>query len=381
LAHVYPAPGLYTAVVTAANHVSALTATTAVLVEETVADLALNQTDSDDPVLAGATLIYHLTATNFGLSDATQVTVVDRLPEGVEFVAAAPTCVTAARTVTCTIGDLAAGTTATMSITVEVPAQAHASLVNTAEVTAIELDPALDNNTAQETTAVVDRLCLYTHDFETPVGSEWSNPGRTQSPNGHRFLGEFGNETVILILARLPAHTFATAAFDLYVIRSWDGSETAVPQGDIRVAPANTDEVGPDLWEAAISRGDRLLYTTFSNWDLYGFRQAYPGTYPDGDYPARTGARENQSLGYLFETIPMDAIYGIFLQFAHTDDMLELAFSGAGLQPLSDESWGMDNIEVCFSAQSVSHYSVYLPLLSRQRERRGSMQGMLANPY
>ncbi|MBN1656914.1 MAG: PKD domain-containing protein, partial [Anaerolineae bacterium] len=40
LAHVYPAPGLYTATVTAANHVSALTATTVVLVEEAVAGLA-----------------------------------------------------------------------------------------------------------------------------------------------------------------------------------------------------------------------------------------------------------------------------------------------------------------------------------------------------
>ncbi len=42
--------------------------------------------------------------------------------------------------------------------------------------------------------------------------------------------------------------------------------------------------------------GEVLISTTFSNWDMLGFRQAYPRCYPDGDYPSREGALASNML-------------------------------------------------------------------------------------
>lgn len=41
------------------------------------------------------------------------------------------------------------------------------------------------------------------------------------------FLGEFGNDTVSLSLTDLGVHTGVQIDFDLYLIRTWDGSRIA----------------------------------------------------------------------------------------------------------------------------------------------------------
>ena len=188
---------------------------------------------------------------------------------------------------------------------------------------------------------------VYTNDFSQGAGESWLQQSIGAAPNGQRFLGEFGNETVKLNLAALPAHTQATVAFDLYVIRSWDGNQTVFPSAAAVYAGMTPDGItgalGPDRWMLQ-ANGQTLLDTTFAN--ILEFPQAYPGNFPGGDHPAQTGAAAANSLGYIFAAWPMDAVYHIERTFAHSGGSLTLDFAALGLQIISDESWGLDNVTV-----------------------------------
>jgi uncharacterized repeat protein (TIGR01451 family) len=124
------------------------------------ADLSLAKADSPDPVEAKTELTYTVTVTNNGPSAATEITLTDQLPEGAVFVSASPTQGTCSRdgkgksdgVLTCDLGELAAGASATVTIVVE-PAKAG-TLVNTATVRASQPEPNPADNTATETTVV-----------------------------------------------------------------------------------------------------------------------------------------------------------------------------------------------------------------------------------
>ena len=180
---------------------------------------------------------------------------------------------------------------------------------------------------AQKTTASEPQI-FYFHDFEKPVGPEWSNRKTDKTPIEKRcFLGLFGNEEVHLRLEDLPLHEKVTIFFDLFIIRSWDGNGRS----------------GPDVWQLKTDGGPALLYTTFSNSEdnPRNNRQNYPGPYPGGDYPARTGAAEINTLGY-----GRDTIYRLCYTFNHSGQKIALSFSAQGTQPISDESWGLDDIGI-----------------------------------
>lgn len=152
-------------------------------------DLSITKTDSPDPVTAGGNLTYTLTATNNGPSDATGVKVTDTLPAGVTFVPAtsSPGCAVAGNIVTCDLGDLANGASATVTIDVTVDSTSACAsiLTNTAEVSSNEPDSDSTNNTAITDTAV-SCLCNILDDFNRPngqLGSNWD--GRT---NGYRIV-------------------------------------------------------------------------------------------------------------------------------------------------------------------------------------------------
>jgi uncharacterized repeat protein (TIGR01451 family) len=124
------------------------------------ANLKITKTDSPDPVTVGQTLTYTITVENNGPAAATDVTVVDTLPNSVDFVSANPstgTCTQQARKVTCHLGALAAGSTGTLSnptITIQVKPTKAGPITNSATVTSAENDPARGNNSASATTRV-----------------------------------------------------------------------------------------------------------------------------------------------------------------------------------------------------------------------------------
>ena len=120
-------------------------------------DLAITKADAPDPVALGGSLTYTLTVTNNGPDPSTDSTVTDTLPPGVTFVSATPSqgaCSQAAGTVTCTLGPLALGGSATIQIVVTVEASALSPLSDTATVTGVETDPLAANNSATAETTI-----------------------------------------------------------------------------------------------------------------------------------------------------------------------------------------------------------------------------------
>jgi len=203
---------------------------------------------------------------------------------------------------------------------------------------------------------------VYLNDFQGAIGSEWTTSAAsgvhtTSAPNpdynGTRFfLGQYGNDTLTLSLGSLPAHATATVSFDLYLIRSWDGNNTTVVNGD---------PLGPDHWNLSV--GSMTLFDkTFANGNPAGqsyspspgaisCNAGYNAVYPAGTYNPMTGAAECYSLGYYFDdpnlgNQAMDSVYNLSFTFNHSASDMVLNFSAYGLQGLADESWGLDNVMV-----------------------------------
>jgi uncharacterized repeat protein (TIGR01451 family) len=118
-------------------------------------DLSLHGADTPDPVRAGQSLRYTLTARNDGPSPATGVTVVDRLPAGAAFVSAQSTqgeCARTGRRLTCDVGELASGASARVTVVVRAPRK-PGRIVSTATVSSdVEDTDAADNRVQLRTT-------------------------------------------------------------------------------------------------------------------------------------------------------------------------------------------------------------------------------------
>jgi uncharacterized repeat protein (TIGR01451 family) len=125
------------------------------------ADLAIDKTDSKDPVKPGAKLVYTLTVRNNGPDAAQNITLVDTLDRTTTYVStSAPkgwACTYANSKVTCTSVGLASGSTTTIKITVTVnkDAKVGKELVNNASVLSETPDPDSLNNSVVQKTLVI----------------------------------------------------------------------------------------------------------------------------------------------------------------------------------------------------------------------------------
>jgi uncharacterized repeat protein (TIGR01451 family) len=131
---------------------------------ETSADVALDKEAAPDPVTAGNDLTYTITATNNGPSDAQDVTVTDELPPGTSFVGVTPSqgSCSGTTTVTCDLGTLADGGSATITLVVNVDVATpggtiitNTAVVSSPEVSAATADPSEENNTASASVEVL----------------------------------------------------------------------------------------------------------------------------------------------------------------------------------------------------------------------------------
>lgn len=126
-----------------------------IVASPTSADVGLSKSDAADPVALGSDVTYTLTVTNHGPAAASSVVATDTLPAGVTLVSATPSqgaACTGTTTVSCDLGGLATGASAT--ITVVVTPAGPGVIINTASVTAAEPDPNTGNNTATEPTTI-----------------------------------------------------------------------------------------------------------------------------------------------------------------------------------------------------------------------------------
>ena len=165
-----------------------------------------------------------------------------------------------------------------------------------------------------------------------------------------RFLGEFGgpqigvpgepgynqtrvDQTISLALTNLPAHSALRVAFDLYILKSWDG---------------NSPAYGRDRFILSVAGGPALLDTTFSNNPKISSEGSYQD-YPWTNSPPWSGAFSTNTLGY--SHFFYDGIYRLQFTFGHTGSNVTLnfrssLFEGKGTR---DESWGLDNVSVVAS--------------------------------
>jgi uncharacterized repeat protein (TIGR01451 family) len=117
-------------------------------------DLALTKSDSPDPVTVGGTLTYTIQVKNLGANDATAVVVTDKLPNDLDFVSASASsgnCQHHAHTVTCDLGTIPSGATAT--VTIEAKPTKAGTISNTASVTSPD-DKTQSNDRDTEATVV-----------------------------------------------------------------------------------------------------------------------------------------------------------------------------------------------------------------------------------
>lgn len=118
------------------------------------ADLGVAMTDSPDPVRRRANLTYAINVTNAGPSAASAVTVTDSLPASMRFVSASVSqgSCSGTSTVTCNLGGLANGASA--SVTIVVRPQSLGTYANTVAVRSSTPDNISTNNSATVTTRV-----------------------------------------------------------------------------------------------------------------------------------------------------------------------------------------------------------------------------------
>ena len=117
------------------------------------ADLAVTQTGAPASALINANVTYTVTVRNNGPSATSVTTLTNTLPVGLSWVSTATTQGTCSGTVTCNLGSLANGASATVTITAK--AVTVGAKINTAAVSSTQIDPNPANNTTSATITVL----------------------------------------------------------------------------------------------------------------------------------------------------------------------------------------------------------------------------------
>lgn len=131
------------------------TAQTTVLAGSPVSDLSITKTTQDTQTTVGEHVTYQLEVLNSGPDSASQVIVTDNLPLNSIFVSATPSqgsCSRSGSTLTCNLGTVAGGATATIEVVVA--ATTAGTMVNTASVSSNSGDPNPANNSDSASSTV-----------------------------------------------------------------------------------------------------------------------------------------------------------------------------------------------------------------------------------
>jgi uncharacterized repeat protein (TIGR01451 family) len=142
------------------NDNSASVLTTVAPAPGTLADLAIDSTSSPNPAQAGEQLAYTITVTNNGPTEAFDTLALDSiayLDEGFSVVPSQGNC-SGTEPITCTLGTLANGATATIAVIGTVPSLFVGPVTNTAQVRSGANDPDTTNNQTVLATNVVPPL-------------------------------------------------------------------------------------------------------------------------------------------------------------------------------------------------------------------------------
>jgi len=133
------------------------------------ANLSIEKTDGEDPVVAGTELTYTITVTNPGPYGADDVVVTDSMPTGVTFVSSSGCAEDPTGLPTCSLGSIAAGGSATYTLTVSVDSYTLGTITNDATVVSVWFDPdTSDNDTFEDTEVTAESDLAITKDNGLP---------------------------------------------------------------------------------------------------------------------------------------------------------------------------------------------------------------------
>jgi hypothetical protein len=148
------------------------------------------------------------------------------------------------------------------------------------------------------------------------------------------MVGRFDNDTATLTVRNLPDHRALRLTFDLYVIGPWGGGGNAGYFGDA------------DRWTATLRSGEVLLDTTFRNLAVGEFNegQTYPNSFGGTRRNPRSGADQNNNLGYPLGSSAGSSTYNLDFAIRHRGDEIVIDFQGLSLE--AGETWGIDNVRL-----------------------------------
>ena len=197
------------------------------------ADLSVTHTDAPDPVALGGTVTYTITVRNNGPSSASGVVVTEQLPGGASLAAwrtSQGSC-SGSSTLTCSLGTIASGGTATVTVDARPGSAGVASA--SASVSASTSDPSSANNSASTSTTV-----------NAPVSAAPA-PGRTGSHSAGTVSCNAGRQFAVNAPTIYAVN--ATAGVDSQrvawraTISRWNGFQWAAVQQSAWVSGDATD--------------------------------------------------------------------------------------------------------------------------------------------
>jgi len=229
-------------------------------------------------VNVGTNVTFTINVTNLGPSTASSVTVTDTLPAGVSFVSANSTLGTPINNsgiVSCSLGNLANGTGAT--ITIQAQAASAGSKTNVASVASLTQDPASANNTsssALEVNAIptISGLTNVSTPEDTPILLPFT-VGDVETPASSLTVTRASSNTNLVPLVNLilggsganrtlaitPATNQSGSA--TITVTVTDGQADASTSFVITVTPVNDPPVLAAIPDRTIHAGSTLMFT------------------------------------------------------------------------------------------------------------------------
>lgn len=201
------------------------------------------------------------------------------------------------------------------------------SLLADTNGTARPIDAAYDIGRVEQRRGEFAASLPYANDFESDVGAEWSDRRVSSSQDYSRFLGRHGRERRTIEGQRRWVNSEATLSvrtvpgeryymvFDLLVIDSWDGGN---------------QRWGPDGFEMLVD-GTRFRY---------GFLSRHAGWLGVVEEGMSASGRRG------FSRWDDGALRSATFEFVASGSVTRLTWRGLPSQTISDESWGLDNVEV-----------------------------------
>ncbi|MEM7323863.1 MAG: DUF11 domain-containing protein, partial [Actinomycetota bacterium] len=220
------------------------------------ADLSVTKTDDVDPVLPGDVVTYTVEVSNAGPDSAENVVATDTLPAGVTLQATTG-CQQDPNGLTCSLGTIAVGGTASYTISVQVDGGTEGTVTNDVVVAAGTADPVPGNNSASEDT-LVGRAPIAADDGPA-TNSVPGDPFHTASNTG--LAGPAGtltnNDTVGNPAGTIVSFGGGDAGGDVTTYAA--GAVVAVSDGSISIGPNGSVAFVPPIGYAGVFTVDYRL--------------------------------------------------------------------------------------------------------------------------